>query len=238
MAISSHLLERAHQLIDANQIESADLVLEAVVRVEPTNVDAWKIYFQIHQNLSDLEWLKDRVLRTRELSDQDKFTLVEYQNLLVRQLEEKITDIGCPEGFLPININFDAELPQQDDVTTFELMDVFDYPVIVSIEKKREPRPARKWYFPELSVATKYGLSLLFLFYCSIRLLVGGYFIGYILMAGFFSGGIFWIKSYGNQKSHPYIKPVKSFTLESKNNLSISPKTEPADKKAAKRKKK
>lgn len=35
MSISSHLLERAYQLIDANQLQNAEMVLDALVRVDP-----------------------------------------------------------------------------------------------------------------------------------------------------------------------------------------------------------
>ena len=42
MSISSHLLERAYQLIDANQLQNAEMVLDALVRVDPKNIPAWE----------------------------------------------------------------------------------------------------------------------------------------------------------------------------------------------------
>ncbi|MFH0959346.1 MAG: tetratricopeptide repeat protein, partial [Pseudomonadota bacterium] len=68
MPISSHLLERAYQLIKARQYENAELVLDAVVRVDPKNVEAWKTYLQIHRDVNDLYWLKERILKTKDLS--------------------------------------------------------------------------------------------------------------------------------------------------------------------------
>jgi hypothetical protein len=38
MPATIHLLERAYQLINANQIQNAELVLDAVVRVDPKNL--------------------------------------------------------------------------------------------------------------------------------------------------------------------------------------------------------
>ncbi|MDO8752758.1 MAG: hypothetical protein Q7J80_02600, partial [Anaerolineales bacterium] len=79
MSISSHLLKRACQLIEAQQYENAALVLDAVVRVDPRNVDAWKSYLQIHSDVNDLNWLKERILRSTDLCDADKKYILDYQ---------------------------------------------------------------------------------------------------------------------------------------------------------------
>ena len=89
MPVPTHLLERAHQLINANQIQNAELVLDAVVRVDPQNVEAWMTYMRIHQNQNDLDWLKDRLLKTKELTETDKAQLVNYHNHLTQKINGK-----------------------------------------------------------------------------------------------------------------------------------------------------
>ena len=86
MPVPIHLLERAYQLINANQIQNAELVLDAVVRVDPQNVEAWKTYLMIHQSQNDLDWLKERILKTKELSEVDKTKLINYYLYLTKQL--------------------------------------------------------------------------------------------------------------------------------------------------------
>ena len=144
MPIPTHLLERAYQLIDANQFQNAELVLDAVVRVDPQNVEAWKTYLMIHQSQNDLNWLKDRILKTRELGKQDKFRLIEYYQYLTSQLSEPNEGAGqtnIPSFFLQEEEETQAQLEDMEN-TGLELLDVFDYPKkTIDEENLSNPRP-------------------------------------------------------------------------------------------------
>jgi hypothetical protein len=148
MPIPTHLLERAYQLINANQLQNAELVLDAVVRVDPRNVEAWKTYLMIRQSQSDLDWLKDRILKTRELGKREKVKLIEYYHRLTKQLNEIKEDTGqisTPTFFL--------QEEKEEYVSTegtdngLELLGVFDYPeknIKKEILAKPRSRPRRR----------------------------------------------------------------------------------------------
>jgi len=141
MPASIHLLERAYQLIDANQLENAELVLDAVVRVEPRNAEAWKTYLQIHRNQNDLDWLKDRILKTKELSEADKTELVHYYLLLTQQLNGIEEAMAQAEIFNPPL--HDEPFSTEDTTIRFELLDVFDYPTKL-IQKETKTRSRQR----------------------------------------------------------------------------------------------
>ena len=229
MPISSHLLERARQLIDANQIQNAELVLDAVVRVDPQNVDAWKIYLQIHQDRSDLEWLKERILKTRELNEQDKVDILDYQYCLLQQLNKIEEGTTSPELPRVYNIMKKNEKQPQGDKALFELIDVFDYPALKS--ENVPPKKSNSGLINKPLSTANSALALIVLFYFAVRLLVLGYFFGYILLAIFITAGVFWLRKFGNQKSVIYTKPARTFYLESKTDLPIADKTDASGKK-------
>jgi hypothetical protein len=134
MPIPSHLLERAYQLIDANQFDNAKLVLDAVVRVDPQNVEAWRIYLRIHQNRSDLDWLKERILKTQELSESDKSWLLDYYFSLAQQMNE--THNLATHTYSSWAPNEKGHATPEENVTAeLELLDIFDYP---TMRAKRE----------------------------------------------------------------------------------------------------
>jgi len=151
MPVPTHLLERAHQLINANQPQNAELLLDAVVRVDPQNVEAWKTYLMIHQSQNDLDWLKERILKTKELSEVHKTRLVDYYLYLTKNMN------GAEEIIIRIN-SFPILLQEEKDKISmsvettlqfnqFELIDVFDYPSrFVKNETRTRPRrkPLRK----------------------------------------------------------------------------------------------
>ncbi|MBI3162920.1 MAG: hypothetical protein HYZ23_10430 [Chloroflexi bacterium] len=136
MTVSSHLLERAYQLIDANQIENAELVLDAVVRVDPRNLEAWKTYMRIYQDQNDLDWLKERILKTRELGEIDKTWLIDYYLHLRQQNRKSIVMLHLQE-------EGKESAPVTVSSSDLELLDVFDYPARAVIRKitGRFPRP-------------------------------------------------------------------------------------------------
>jgi hypothetical protein len=216
MPVSSHLLERAYQLIDANQIENAKLVLDAVVRVEPGNVETWKTYLQICEDRSDLNWLRQRILRTTDLSEQDRDDILEYQSYLVQQLGQSKKVMGLTKHIYHDQVKREnVECPQGEKVL-FELIDVFDYPIIKR-EKTVLRRSSRKCAYT-LTPATRYALALLALFYFSVRLLVLEYFLGYVLFAIFMVGVIFWLQNFKGRTVTRYMKPARAFMLRIKNN--------------------
>lgn len=149
MPVPTHLLQRAYQLINANQIQNAELVLDAVVRVDPQNVDAWKTYLQIHQSQNDLDWLKERLLKTKELSEADKTELVNYYFCLTQQLNGAKEAIVRTEPFALLPHEKKEETATAEEKTVrFELIDVFDYPTrIVKKETRTGPR-RRAFYNP------------------------------------------------------------------------------------------
>ena len=129
MSAPIHLLERAYQLINANQFQNAELVLDAVVRVDPQNVDAWKTYLMIHQSQNDLDWLKERILKTRELSDVSKTELINYHHFLTIQLNGAVKVTGRTNSFhLVLNEEKEELVISKEKIIQFELIDVYDYP--------------------------------------------------------------------------------------------------------------
>ena len=137
-----HLLERAYQLINANQIQNAELLLDAVVRVDPQNIKAWKTYLMIHQNQTDLDWLKDRILKTRELSETDKAKLLNYHLLLTKQLNGAMEVSARTEPFtFPLYEETETTDSLINATPQLELIDMFDYPTrIVNNEMRTKPR--------------------------------------------------------------------------------------------------
>jgi len=139
MPAPTHLLERAYQLINAHQFQNAELVLDAVVRVDPQNMDAWETYLMIHQNQNDLDWLKERILKTKELSEFNKAKLVNYYNHLTKHLS-KAEEFGAqPDSNEILFESSQDNLASQENPTSqFELINVFDYPA--HEEKEIQPR--------------------------------------------------------------------------------------------------
>jgi hypothetical protein len=129
MPVQSHLLQRAYQLINANQLQNAELVLDAVVRVDPQNIEAWMTYLRIHQNQNDLDWLKERVLKTKEINEADKLELVNYYHYLTQHLNntEEITVWTEPSHHM-LQDEMEETITSEESSIRFELIDVFDYP--------------------------------------------------------------------------------------------------------------
>ena len=149
MTVPTHLLQRAYQLINANQIQNAELVLDAVVRVDPQNVGAWKTYMQIHQSQNDLDWLKERLLKTRELSEADKTELVNYYLYLTQQLSGAKEAVVQTEPFAFLLQDEREETTTAEGTTIrFELIDVFDYPARIAQKETRIRSPRRAYYNP------------------------------------------------------------------------------------------
>lgn len=139
MSVSTHSLERAYQFIKANQLQNAELVLDAVVRVEPQNIEAWKTYMWITRNQPGLDWLKERVLKARELSETNKSEIVNYYLYLTQQLNKRESFAQTNTPTRP-NQKWEENDPRGTGVR-FELLNVFDYPAQnAMLDPRRRPR--------------------------------------------------------------------------------------------------
>jgi hypothetical protein len=118
------------------------LLLDAVVRVDPQNIKAWKTYLMIHQNQTDLDWLKDRILKTRELSETDKAKLLNYHLVLTKQLNGAMEVSARTEPFtFPLYEETETTDSLINATPQLELIDMFDYPTrIVNNEMRTKPR--------------------------------------------------------------------------------------------------
>jgi len=144
MPVPIHLLERAYQLINANQLQNAELLLDAVVRVDPKNVKAWKTYLMIYQSQNDLDWLKERIIKTKELSEADKTKLINYYLCLSKQLNGAEEVVARRDTFaLLLQEEKEETAIAEKTVPRFELIDTFDYPTKV-IKKETRTRPRRR----------------------------------------------------------------------------------------------
>ena len=141
MPFPIHLLERAYQLINANQLQNAELVLDAVVRVDPQNVEAWKTYLLIHQSQNDLDWLKERIIKAKELSEVNKTELINYYLYLTQQQEQAIFRTDSFHPFLQEEAEETATT--EETAIQFELIDIFDYPTKIA-QKEARTRPRRR----------------------------------------------------------------------------------------------
>ncbi|MBK6790971.1 MAG: hypothetical protein IPG80_00205 [Anaerolineales bacterium] len=124
MPAAHHLLERAMQFIDDKQLQNAEMLLDAVVRVEPQNVEAWMVYLQILKQQSRLDWVKERALKTRELSEGEKNDIVDcylWQTLQIRQ------DSAASRDFNASGVDARTDHAVRSAQDEFQTMNVFGY---------------------------------------------------------------------------------------------------------------
>jgi hypothetical protein len=217
MTISDQLLERAYQLINANQPQNAELVLDAVVRVDPKNVTAWKAYLQIYQDRMDLEWLLERILKNKELSDTDKADICIYYDYLIQELGKCRQNTNEEHIRRPYNYELKERMLTQDDSVIFEVINEFDYPV----SKIKQVRRRRQLFKYNIPIYLWQAAALLAIFYISVRLLVLEYLFGYLLMGAFIVGGVLWVRSLNDHKTITPTKVTHAYSLESENKLFI-----------------
>jgi hypothetical protein len=222
MPISSHLLERAYQLIDANQLQDAEMVLDALVRVDPKNIPAWEAYLEIHQCCGDLEWGMERVLNIKELSNEEREKILAYQTYLIEHTKEynenfmKITE-KVPSANTPLSL--ESDVASQEGKVMFELLDEYEYPAR-KIERNKKRR-TRKMFVYKLPDYVWHAIGLLVVFYISIKLLVLGHLFGYLMMGGLIVDGFFWLRSLNVKNATAPLVVGRAFTLESENELYI-----------------
>ena len=232
--MTTHLLERVHKLVEVNQFDNARLVLDAVVRIEPENISAWLSYFQIYRNQNDLEWLKQRVKNTVELSDDNKQILFEYHDhLLLHSYELTITEMSNgPIGIsstLPVLIGeedndqgmlfYDSNTGiEETDKPTLELLDIFSYPTLNSLSTRDEDTKTSD----ESAVRPPHQAALLLIvLFISIRLLAEGMLIGQITLALFFIGAFYWLLKYAPVINESTAQ-MRSYSLENSYDLTLA----------------
>ncbi len=96
MVLTNRLLEQAYDLVQAGRFRNAALVLDALVREEPRNIEAWELYLQISSTREELERLARRVCLTAELSSDEKETILSYQRYLLRRWQGKSAGLDRP----------------------------------------------------------------------------------------------------------------------------------------------
>ncbi|MCX6060358.1 MAG: hypothetical protein NTW69_19705 [Chloroflexi bacterium] len=215
MPISAHLLERAYQLIDAGQLQNAELVLEAIVRVDPKNVMAWKVYLQICPKCTDLDWLMERILATPELNAKDKADICAFQEYVSQSLDKRIQHV---DELMPKR-TFSISSPAHGDEVIFELLEEFEYPEH-KVERAKRKR-SRKIFKYDIPMYVWRAAALLLVFYSAIRMLVLGHLFGFLLMVAFIVGGFYWIKNINAHKTTPFIETTHAYALESEKELFI-----------------
>jgi hypothetical protein len=103
----------------------------------------------IHQDQNDLDWLKDRILKTRELSETDKTKLLNYYLLLTKQLNGAKEVATRKE---PFNFHLQEEkettATSEKTISQFELIDMFDYPTKIANNETRIKSRRRAVYIP------------------------------------------------------------------------------------------
>lgn len=141
MPTAHHLLERAIQFIDDKQLLNAEMLLDAVVRVEPQNVEAWMVYLQILKQQSRLDWVKERALKTRELSEGEKNDIVDcylWQTLQIRHN-------AASQEFNVSAVDAKNDHASKSGQNEFETMNVFGYSASHA-EHCPSKRPSRAVY--------------------------------------------------------------------------------------------
>jgi len=215
MTISAHLLERAYRLIDAGQLQNAESVLEAVVKIDPKNVMAWKAYLQICQDYADLEWVMERISKVAELCENDKADIRAFQNFLIQSMSKRSLNT---EDTIPTR-TYQVPMPAQEDAIIFELIEEFDFPARKVERAKR--RKSRAIFKPNIPMYVWQGFALLAVFTAGIRLLVLGYLFGFLLMGLFIVGGVYWLRNLNIHKVAAPIDATHAYALESENELYI-----------------
>ncbi|MBI5353876.1 MAG: hypothetical protein HZB50_14630 [Chloroflexi bacterium] len=219
MPISAHVLERAYQMIHAGQYQNAELVLDAVVRVDPQNVMAWKAYLQVYQNRCDLEWLMERIIKVKELSDKDKSDILLYHARLLQGLSQRSQNNGEENLISTPPQQTETEIPAQEGKVTFELIEEFDYPVRKAERIQRKKR--RQFFTYHVPTYVWQGLGLLALFYFGVHFLVLKNLFGYFLMGAFIVSGVSWLRQLNEQKIITPIKTLHTYSLESEKELIV-----------------
>ena len=219
MPVFANLMERAYQLIKSGQYHNAELVLDAMVRVDPKNVMAWKAYLQVYQNRRDLEWLMQRISTVKELSDSDKLELRSYHNRLV-QGPSPVKQDNAEEYLIQVpSLQAGSETPAQDERIVFELIEEFDYP---ARRVERENRKKQRQFFTySIPAYIWQGLGLFVVFYFGLQFIVLKFLFGYFLMGIFLVGVGFWLRNFNEQKPDAPLQPSHTYSLEGEKKLTV-----------------
>lgn len=147
MNIPTRQLDRVYQLIHANQLKNAELLLDAVVRVDPENMEAWMTYLMIFQSQNDLDWLLDRILKTAELCEASKAKLIDYYHYLTKYSLERKWDTGYIHRSPGASFIMDPAkaTPSANPASiSFEMLDIYDIHPVIDESANQKPRQSRR----------------------------------------------------------------------------------------------
>ena len=202
---SQKLLERAYELMEAQQTLNAELVLDMLVRSNPQNVEAWEAYMQLHRDRSDLEWLRERVLHTPELSDADKKDIIAYQEYLVRKIDEeeqarKAKENSQKEDAKP-ELDESGELIAKSEIVAFELLEEFNFSRRPHTALGRNAPPSRRRTSEKQESLVPQAFVLFVFGFIGAWLSINGWLVGYWLLLAFMLGAIYLISNWYNSTS-------------------------------------
>jgi hypothetical protein len=151
--------------------------------------------------------------------------LLQYHAVLIEHLKK------IESGIVRANTNQDFSFRQmnefavKNDRSSFELLDVFDYPAAKSEPVALKTPRRRRWYGIDIYSPVNQAVALLFIFFAAVRLFISGYLLGYVLLAMFLAGCFYWLSNYKTHGAISYKEPARMYFLDVKNKLAITDKT-------------
>ena len=83
----TNLLHKAYENIDAGNVQSAQDILERLVQVDPSNIEAWEAYMQICETCEELDSLCERILQVPEIIGVNRESIFDYYYFLRRNFK-------------------------------------------------------------------------------------------------------------------------------------------------------
>ena len=97
MIIMANLLHQAYEHIEADKIEQARAVLEALLQAEPMNIEAWEACMQISETCEELDYCCEQVLQLAGLHPTDRESILDYYYFLRQILRINNTRESAPK---------------------------------------------------------------------------------------------------------------------------------------------
>lgn len=97
MIIMANLLHQAYEHIEADNIEQARAVLEALLQAEPMNIEAWEACMQISETCEELDYCCEQVLQLAGLHPTDRESILDYYYFLRQILRINNTRESAPK---------------------------------------------------------------------------------------------------------------------------------------------
>jgi hypothetical protein len=83
MSMTANLLRKAYACIDAGNFQDARAILNSLVNLDPTNIEAWEVIMQISETCEDL----DLLCESADLDSTDRESLIDYYYFLRHKLK-------------------------------------------------------------------------------------------------------------------------------------------------------